>query len=111
MPHGEARNSILETGGGLDGKVVVDISNTVDVSTFDRLATEPGTSAAEATAELLHGRADVVKAFNTVFPQTLEAGSVAGQHLDVFIAGDSQTAKEKVSAAVAHAGMRGDLRP
>lgn len=33
-------------------------------------------------------------------------GSVAGQHLDVFIAGDSQAAKEKVSAAVAHAGMR-----
>lgn len=106
IPHGEVRNAILETGGALDGKVVVDISNTVDVSTFDRLTTEPGISAAEATQELLHGRADVVKAFNTTFPQTLEAGSVAGQDLDVFIAGDSQAAKEKVSAAVAHAGMR-----
>lgn len=106
IPHGDVRNAILEAGDALDGKVVVDISNTVDVSTFDRLTTEPGTSAAEATAELLHGRADVVKAFNTTFPQTLEAGSVDGQHLDVFIAGDSEEAKERVSAAVAHAGMR-----
>lgn len=106
IPHREVRNAILEAGDSLDGKVVVDISNPVDVSTFDRLTTEPGTSAAEETAHLLHGRADVVKAFNTTFPSTLEAGTVAGQHLDVFIAGDSEVAKEKVSAAVAHAGMR-----
>jgi hypothetical protein len=52
IPHGEVRNAILETGGALDGRVVVDISNTVDVSTFDRLTTEPGISAAEVTAEL-----------------------------------------------------------
>lgn len=106
IPHREVRNAILEAGDALDGKVVVDISNTVDVSTFDRLTTEPGTSAAEETADLLRGRADVVKGFNTTFPATLEAGSVAGQHLDVFIAGDSEAAKEKVSAAAAHAGLR-----
>lgn len=106
VPHSQVRSAILENGDAFDGKVVVDISNPVDVSTFDRLTTQPGTSAAEATADLLAGRADVVKAFNTTFPSTLEAGSVAEQHLDVFIAGDSEPAKEKVSAVVAHSGMR-----
>jgi predicted dinucleotide-binding enzyme len=48
----------------------------------------------------------VVKAFNTTFPSTLENGEVAGQHLDVFIAGDSEQAKEKVSAVAAAAGLR-----
>lgn len=106
IPHKEVHNAILETGDLLDGRVVVDISNTVDVTNFDRLTTEPGTSAAEETARLLNGRADVVKAFNTTFPATLEAGKVSGQHLDVFIAGDSEQAKEKVSAVTAAAGLR-----
>lgn len=106
IPHREIHNAVLEIGDSLDGRVVVNISNTVDVSNFDRLTTEPGTSSAEETARLLNGRADVVKAFNTTFPSTLEAGKVAGQHLDVFIAGDSEQAKEKVSAVAAAAGLR-----
>ncbi|HET7139133.1 MAG TPA: NAD(P)-binding domain-containing protein [Arthrobacter sp.] len=106
IPHKEVHAAILESGDHMDGRVVVDISNPVDVSTFDRLTTDPGTSAAEETARLLEGRADVVKAFNTTFPATLEAGKVAGQHLDVFIAGDSEEAKEKVSAVTAAAGLR-----
>jgi predicted dinucleotide-binding enzyme len=106
IPHKEVHNAILEIGDSLDGRVVVDISNTVDVRNFDRLTTEPGMSAAEETARLLNGRADVVKAFNTTFPTTLETGKVGGQHLDVFIAGDSEQAKEKVSAVAAAAGLR-----
>ncbi|MGW6172955.1 NADPH-dependent F420 reductase [Arthrobacter sp. NPDC055138] len=106
VPHGATREVILEYSDGLDGKVVVDISNPVDFATMDRLTTAPGTSAAEETAQMLAGRADVVKAFNTTFARTLAAGSVAGQPLDVFIAGDSETAKEKVSALVAGCGMR-----
>jgi predicted dinucleotide-binding enzyme len=106
IPHKEVHNAILEIGDSLDGRVVVDISNPVDVSNFDRLTTEPGTSAAEETARLLEGRADVVKAFNTTFSSTLEDGKVDGQHLDVFIAGDSEQAKEKVSAVAASAGLR-----
>lgn len=106
IPHKETHNAILENADGLGGKVVVDISNPIDYSNFDALTTQPGKSAAEETAELLHGRADVVKAFNTTFPKTLEAGSVAGQPLDVLIAGDSEAAKEKVSALAAHAGLR-----
>ncbi|MFT4468746.1 NADPH-dependent F420 reductase [Arthrobacter sulfonylureivorans] len=106
VPHGAAREVILEYSDGLDGKVVVDISNPVDYATMDRLTTAPGSSAAEETAAMLAGRAEVVKAFNTTFAKTLLAGNVAGQPLDVFIAGDSEEAKEKVSALVAGSGMR-----
>lgn len=106
VPYREVRNAVLELGDGIDGRVVVDITNTVDVSNFDRLLTPPGTSSAEELAQLLGNRADVVKAFNTVLAGPLQAGSVAGEHLDVFIAGDSESAKEKVSALVARAKMR-----
>lgn len=106
IPYSETRNAIESLGDTLEGRVVVDISNPANVPGFDGMETPPGTSAAEETAELLSGRADVVKAFNTVFSQTLDAGSVAGQHLDVFVAGESDSAKEKVSALVAQARLR-----
>lgn len=106
VPYREVANVVRELGDGVDGRVVVDIANPVDVATFDRLLTPAGTSSAEEVAAMVRGRAEVVKAFNTVFAATLEAGSVGGQHLDVFVAGDSETAKEKVSALVAKAGMR-----
>ncbi|GAB4098341.1 NADPH-dependent F420 reductase [Sinomonas halotolerans] len=106
IPYAEVHNAVLELGDGLEGRVVVDVTNTVDVATFDGLLTPLGLSAAEQLAEMLRGRAEVVKAFNTVLAATLETGSVAGEHLDVFIAGDSEDAKEKVSALAAHAGMR-----
>lgn len=106
VPHSETRSVVLEYGDGLNGKIIVDISNPVDYATFDKLTTAPGTSAAEETAALLQGQADVVKAFNTTFSATLEEGAVAGQPLDVFIAGDSETAKRQISSLVAAGGLR-----
>jgi len=47
-----------------------------------------------------------VKAFNTTFAPTLVAGEVAGQQLDVLIAGDDQAAKQKVSQLVSDGGLR-----
>jgi predicted dinucleotide-binding enzyme len=48
----------------------------------------------------------VVKAFNTTYAGTLLAGEVAGQPLDVFIAGDDADAKIKVAELVRDGGMR-----
>ncbi|HNE06126.1 MAG TPA: hypothetical protein PLT08_16485, partial [Anaerolineales bacterium] len=48
----------------------------------------------------------VVKAFNTTYAGTLVAGEVAGQKLDVFIAGDDADAKAKVAQIVTDGGMR-----
>jgi predicted dinucleotide-binding enzyme len=90
----------------LAGKVVVDITNTVDTQTWDRLATPPGASAAEELARLVPQGTPVVKAFNTTFAPTLVAGEVDGQRLDVLIAGDDEAAKQKVAQLVADGGLR-----
>jgi len=90
----------------LAGKVVVDITNPVNTETWDSLATPPGRSSAEEVQELVPDATPVVKAFNTTFSRTLVAGEVAGQQLDILIAGDDDEAKEKVSQLVADAGLR-----
>jgi predicted dinucleotide-binding enzyme len=90
----------------LGGKVVVEISNPVDFATFEGLARPADTSAAEQLAEALPEATAVVKAFNTTFGRTIVAGEVAGQPLDVFIAGDDDQAKEKVTRLVEGGGMR-----
>jgi NADPH-dependent F420 reductase len=94
-----------ELGGELEGKVVVDIANPVNQS-FDGLATEPGTSAAEELAQVVPAGARIVKAFNTTFAGTLVEGQVAGQPLDVFVAGDDEGAKEVVAQLVRDGGLR-----
>jgi NADPH-dependent F420 reductase len=90
----------------LAGKIVVDITNPVELSTFDGLATPPGTSAAEEIAGLVPEGTPVVKAFNTTFAGTLAAGEAGGQQLDVLIAGDDEEAKGKVAALVEAGGLR-----
>jgi len=94
-----------ELGERLTGKVVVDIANPLN-QTFDGLATAPGTSAAEEVAQSAPAGARVVKAFNTTFSGTLVEGQVAGQPLDVLIAGDDEEAKETVAQLVRDWGLR-----
>ena len=88
----------------LEGKVVVDITNPIDVSQFEPLDVDAGSSA-EEVARAAEG-AIVVKAFSSAFAGTLEAGEVAGQPLDVFIAADDADAKGKVRELVESAGLR-----
>jgi len=88
-----------QLGAELRGKVVVDISNPVNRSQ-DWLVTPPESSAAEAIRNVLPDGISVVKAFNTTFAATLLAGEVAGQKLDVFIAGDDAKAKSAVATLV-----------
>ena len=94
-----------QLGTKLAGKVVVDIANPLN-ATYDGLATAPDSSSAEDLAKAVAAGAKVVKAFNTTFAGTLLAGQVAGQPLDVFIAGDDADAKGKVSQLVTDGGMR-----
>jgi 8-hydroxy-5-deazaflavin:NADPH oxidoreductase len=89
----------------LAGKIVVDICNPVDTQTWDRLATPPDTAAAEELAARLP-ESRVVKAFNTTFGNTLLAGEVAGQQLDVLIAGDDGDAKRAVASLAESGGLR-----
>ncbi len=94
-----------QLGNRLAGKVVVDIANPLN-STYDGLATAPDSSSAEDLAKVVASGAKVVKAFNTTFAGTLLAGQVAGQPLDVFIAGDDADAKDKVAQLAKDGGLR-----
>jgi NADPH-dependent F420 reductase len=105
LPYPAGRDIAGEWAGALSGKVVIDISNPVDFTTFDSLVVPPGTSAAEQIAEAAP-EALVVKAFNTTFAGPLATGQVAGRPLDVFIAGDDDTAKRTVSELVTSGGLR-----
>jgi predicted dinucleotide-binding enzyme len=90
--------------GQLDGKVIVDISNPVDFTSFTPLDVQAGSAAQEIA--LKEVAAKVVKAFNTTFAGTLVAGSVAGQPLDVFVAADDDEAKRAVSQLASDGGLR-----
>jgi 8-hydroxy-5-deazaflavin:NADPH oxidoreductase len=90
----------------LAGKVVVEISLPLDWETFDRLLVPAESSAAEEAAKLVPAGTPVVKAFTTNFARTLAAGNVAGQRLDVLIAGDDEAAKAKVAALAEGGGLR-----
>lgn len=99
-----AKEVATHYGDTLSGKTVIEISNPMDPETGDS-EVEPGSSAAEEIARLLPG-ARVVKAFNTTFAGPLAEGSSQGMALDVFIASDSEAARNEVAAFAAAAGLR-----
>jgi NADPH-dependent F420 reductase len=103
-PYAASLDVARRLGPALEGKVVVDISNPLNDSYSD-LVTAPGTSAAEEIRKLLPPSVKLVKAFNTTFAGTLVAGQVAGQPLDVFIAGDDDAAKAKVAQLLKAGGL------
>jgi 8-hydroxy-5-deazaflavin:NADPH oxidoreductase len=74
VPYAAAADILAAHGADLAGKVIVDITNPVDFSTFE--------------------------------PLTLAEGSVAGQPLDVFLAGDDDGAKATVRQIVEDGGLR-----
>ena len=91
-------------GPSLEAKIVVDISNPLN-DTHTGLVTTPDTSAAEEIRKLLPPSIKLVKAYNTTFAGTLVAEQVAGQTLDVFLAGDDEAAKATVTEFVKAGGL------
>lgn len=105
VPYEAAGPLVRQYGDDLSGKVVVDITNPVDWQTFDGLVTPPDSSAAEEIQKAAPEGARVVKAFNTTFAGTLVEGEVAGQPLDVYVAGDDAGAKETVAQLARDGGL------
>jgi 8-hydroxy-5-deazaflavin:NADPH oxidoreductase len=97
---------ILQTRGeSFAGKVVVDITNPLDFSTFDSLTVPAdGSAAAEIASALPQSR--VLKAFNTNFAGTLAAGAVGALPTTVLIAGDDADAKALLAGIVTAGGLR-----
>ena len=105
VPYAAASDVVAAHGDSIGDAVVVDITNPVDFSTFEPLILDAGSAAQEIAASAADG-AKVVKAFNTTFAGTLVEGNVAGQPLDVFIAGDDDGAKASVKQLVEDGGLR-----
>jgi predicted dinucleotide-binding enzyme len=93
----------LKAAGDLTNKVVIDISNPITAD-FKGLTIGHSTSAAEEIQKLAPG-AKVVKAFNTIFAELLPTETRKGREVQVFIAGDDETAKARVSDLVKAAGF------
>jgi NADPH-dependent F420 reductase len=87
------------------GKVVVDITNPLDFSTFDSLTVPADSSAAAEIAGALP-QSRVLKAFNTTFAGTLAAGTVGSLPTTVLIAGDDADAKALLAGIVTAGGLR-----
>lgn len=90
--------------GNLAGKVVIDITNPLTPD-YSGLTIGYSTSAAEEIQKAFP-TAKVVKAFNTVFAQTLASGpSLGGETVPVYFAGDDVAAKETVKALIQSTGF------
>ncbi len=97
---------LSSVGDALAGKVVVDITNPVNMETFDSLVVPVGSSAtAEIAAALPQSR--VLKAFNTTFAGTLASGTV-GQTIPttVLVAGDDADAMAQLASVVEAGGLK-----
>jgi len=104
--YGSVAEVVAQRGEQLTGKVVVDITNPVDVETFDSLVV-PADSSATAEIAAALPRSRVVKAFNTNFAATLASGTVGGQQpTTVLIAGDDADAKSLLAGIVTAGGLR-----
>jgi 8-hydroxy-5-deazaflavin:NADPH oxidoreductase len=104
-PYPADMSIVKEYGAKLSGKIVVSISTPLN-ATYDGMATAADTSAAEEVAKAASTGVKVVKAFNTNFAGTLATGLVAGQPLDVFMAGDDAGAKAVIAKLVESGGLR-----
>jgi predicted dinucleotide-binding enzyme len=103
-PYAEAV-AALRAVGDLTGKTVIDITNPLTPD-YMGLTLGHNTSAAEEIAKALPG-AEVVKGFNTVFAQVLAEGAEfgAGQKVTVFVASDSERAKQTARALAESMGF------
>ena len=104
VPYPALHSLVERYGEQMTNKVIVDITNPVDFSTFTPMLIEAGSSAQEL-AQSLPG-AKLVKAFNTTFAGTLVTGQVDARPLDVFIASDDADAKHAVTQLVEDGGLR-----
>lgn len=106
LPYASAASVVSQYGDALDGKVIIDITNTFDRAGFTGLVTPDGSSGAEEIAAAAPAGAHVVKAFNTLFGHVLTARQAGDRPLDVFIAGDDAEAKGRVAAFAESLALR-----
>lgn len=95
---------LAQYGDQLVDKTVVDVTNPVDLHTFDSLTVPAGSSATAIIAAQLPG-SRVVKAFNTTPAATLTAKQVGPVRTSVLIAGDDTDAKSGLADLIETSGL------
>ena len=105
VPYAAVLDVVKQYGEELAGKLLVDITNPIK-SDFSGFLTPEDSFGAQEIAKVAPANADIVKAFNTQFSHVLAAGPAEGHPLDVFIAGDDEHAKARVSAFIESLGLR-----
>jgi predicted dinucleotide-binding enzyme len=89
VPFGERQNAVREMGDGLRGKILVDATNPIGPA-------GPQVDVQRSGAEELQAMAQgsrVVKAFNTVFAQTMDSGRVEGTPITILTSGNDEAAR------------------
>jgi 8-hydroxy-5-deazaflavin:NADPH oxidoreductase len=104
VPHAALKDILEEYADKLADKIVVDITNPVDLETFDSLVVPAHSSAAAELAEELPS-SRVLKAFNTNLAATLSAKNVGPNTTLVLVAGDDADAKATFISAVKAGGL------
>ena len=104
IPYGAVNAVLAERGDSLAGRIVVDITNPVNLETFDSL-TVPADSSATAEIAAAQPSSRVLKAFNTTFAGTLASGTVGPHTTTVLVAGDDADAKSILAGIVTSGGL------
>jgi NADPH-dependent F420 reductase len=103
VPYDKLGDVFRGLGSSVDGKVVIDATNHVDLENPAAVLSE--LSNAEEIQKR-HPKVHVVKAFNYAFAARMAEPTVKGTKLDGFVAGDDLAAKEKVLQLVDSIGFR-----
>jgi len=103
VPADKVDDLLFELSNDLDGKVIIDVTNRVDMQ--DPAKTLDGTSMAEHIQQKAP-KAHVVKAFNYAFASRQADPTVDGTRLDGFVAGDHEASKRKALDFVESVGFR-----
>ncbi|GAA1030969.1 MULTISPECIES: NADPH-dependent F420 reductase [Amycolatopsis] len=106
VPYGAYPSIVEHYRDQLREKIVIDISNPIDFSTYDRLKSPADSSTAAELVKLLPAGTAVVKAFNVNLGDTLTSGTNGTTRTTVLFAGDYADAKIAVAEFIEAAGMR-----
>ena len=102
VPYDSIVSVFEENSNSLKNKILVDISNAVN---WETLELRDGEGALKIAKSLPTG-SKLIKAFNTIPAEVLGKGEIDGKPIDVFLAGDDQSAKDKLAEAINKSGLR-----
>jgi predicted dinucleotide-binding enzyme len=102
VPWESAVPVVQQHGTALDGKIIIDITNTFDLGDYGGRHVPADTSVAQQIAEVAAETAQVFKAFNTIFGTVFSRN----EQVDAFFAGNDGRAKEEVAAFIKSLGLR-----